>query len=233
MAVHIATMMEQKARNLRQRIDTAVVASLLAARTQYAGGTEKYVDAQFPWDAANFQHELALANEDDMFRHIEIMCNLNDMGSEYRMLGNAYVKKAMNYINNQGGANSTNLAYSTAGNQNFDYTNAITNAVGEKYNAYVYREGAFGLSFWVNKLHAMGADNGYQNWSVMNDAQFNFPIELYTEKSKEDTSGAGVTGGELDLTTSIVMYAETSFVSAPDPTLGNGSDIFKVTQLTS
>ena len=233
MAVHIATMMEQKARNLRSRIDTAAVASLLAARTQYAAPAQ-YVDPQFAWDAVNFQHELAIANQDDLFRHIEIMCNMNDMGSNYRMLSNPYVKNALNYINNQGGGNSTNLAYSTAGNNNVAYTKGIANAAGEKHVSYVYREGAFGLTFWVNKLHAMGANNGFQNWSTMTDDKFGFPIELYTEKSKEDTSGAGVTGGELDLTTSIVMYAETSFVAAPDPTgAAVGSDIFKVVQLTT
>jgi hypothetical protein len=212
-------------------VDAWIVAQLDAARTQTAAA--KYIDTQFAWDATNFQHELALANKDDFWAHIQGLTRLNDLGTNYRQLSDGYMARDLMHTQAQGSANNTNIAHTTSGLVNHNYTNAIIpdplTPNFQRHVSYVYRPGAFGTQFWTNGLHKKGAMSGAQEWATMRDPIHGYDMELYIESGKEDTVSAGVTGGELDLTKSIVLFSDVSFLAAPNPTT-TGSDIFKVVQ---
>ena len=226
---HFAFLMMSKTRNLKDRIETYLQTQLDAARSQETTNLYTF-PAEFAW-VANDEYTVDLANQDNYWRHVRAMAMRNMIGSTYNVVASPELDFNLSYIANQGQGNSTNIAYSVAGLNDFQWSNAITNAAGERSNAYVYRPGAFGVQFWTNKLHANGRSNGYQNWGLMQDPDFGFNIEVYTESGQEDTSGT-ISGGQLDYTESIVMYAEVSFVGQPADALSK-TDIYKIAQLTS
>ena len=228
---HLGMMMMQKVRNLKDRIETYLATQIEAARSQEATNLYTY-PAEFAWDGVtDFEYSVDLANQDNYWRHVRAMSMRNMLGMNYGMVGSPEVDFNLSYIANQGQGNSTNIPYSVAGLSEFEWSNAITNAAGERSNAYLYRPGAFGVQFWVNKLHANGRSNGYQQWGTMNDPDLGFNIEVYTEKGKTDTSGT-ITGGQLDYTEDIVLFAEVSFVGQPADA-NNKTDIYKIVQLTT
>jgi hypothetical protein len=222
---HLTFLLMSKFRNLKDRIE----ADLSTTLDSYKSQASNYADVQFAFDGVNFQHELALANQNDMYRHIRAMGSRNMIGDRLRQIGNPEMFFSTDFIANQGAANQNNTQYSVGGMDNFEWSNKIANIAGNRHTSYVYREGAFGLQFWTNQLHRNGRNNGYQQWTTLQDPEFGFNVECYIETGRADNSGT-ITGAQLDYVEKMVMFVETTFIAAPGAASGV-SDIYKVAQL--
>ena len=212
----------QKIRNLRERLEASLAVSLEAARTQVSTFT---TNGELVWDGVGFQMDSALAFKDDMYSNLKEMSMENDLGQSLKFVGSAGSMRQFEYLSAQGDSNNTNRSYNKDILNDIVYSSALVAGAGNKYTGYTFRDGAFGVYFWNNKLHTNGREAGGQYWGTMRDELFGYDIELYIERGRADNSGV-VTGAEMDYNESLVMYVDFGFLAAPN----NNTDIYKIVQ---
>jgi hypothetical protein len=201
-------------------LDAALLAYLDTNKSGVnAGGSGSF-------DATNDIMAIATANVDDFYNLVTADMQMNNYNPMFNDIHNTmWTAKQRRYVN-QGGGNSTNLAFQFAG---FDFhaSNLIVPATigSNAYSSvhYVVPDGGVALLDWNDPLNRAGAAIGDKEWSTYQSILMpGLTLDLFKLKACADTSADG--GGTQDLTENWELSLNYALAKQPTAT---GTPIFK------
>lgn len=206
----MANEIENAFKNIYESADAAALAYLGTNKTEVNVATKNGV-----FDATNFVFEIATANIARFIQHAKSMMRQNyHTGVGELILDPVLFLNAEHYLQ-QGGANSTNLAYQIAG---VNLWEAITleDADYPLGSGYIIPEGTIGVVDWTPQKNRMGWGD-YESYNggygTIIDPRTGMTMALHGYSQRADTASAG--GEVQDVTTEWEITVDLSFNNSP------------------
>lgn len=224
----LANQMMSAAIDIHEAIETAMIAYLVAERTQVNAAT-----AGGSFSAANNTWEIAAADEPFYVQRIKSMMRQNKYNGVYDAIFDPLTYMSAERYINQGTANATNTAFQFAG-LNAVESVELADSNYAKGISLVMPAGTFGMLPWIPKQNRQGYGDSINNEVGMLMATpdplgtgMDFAVSAYTKRA--DASSAN--GSAQDFVIQFEMSVDIAPIIAPLST-ANASVVFQVGQLS-
>jgi hypothetical protein len=174
----------------------AIFNNLEAQAVAYLEANKSAVNASAIYTITADAMRVPLAEKQDFYKNVPAILFRNDHFGRINDAANTEAMTLVDFIQNQGRGNSTNLQYqATPANFNFHRSNQVTNGAGVDETHYLYPIDTFGVLNWVDPDSRAGARiNEGRLMTTMTDPifGFNWGVYYYRECTDETAELVGL-----------------------------------------
>jgi hypothetical protein len=217
----------ESAKNIHDRAGTLALAYLQSNRTQLAAPA---TGGAGTWNAANFALEVAADKKDFFYQNVASFMRKQSYRGTLDLIADQIAFRQSQYINAQGQANNTNLAFQIA-NMNIAETTEEIDANYQNGSVLVTPEGGFAALPWNDPVNAGGKGDfdsvlgGYG--SILDPLGSGLLLDVHGYTTRVDGSAAG--GSVQDEAMEMEVSLTIAWILAPLST-ANETPVWEVAQ---
>jgi hypothetical protein len=211
-----ATTLRDKIWNLLSRSKAALVASLIADRTQVNAGGANGV-----FDGTDFVYEIAQANKDYFYEEIRAMMQKNEYHTNSMVLMDSKAQVLANQLGAQGPSNDTNLSWQLAGMELIPTNETLLGGLTDTYVGATLAMPLDGVAYipWIPQanraqtLDSMRPERTGGDFGHIMIPEIGVPIGVHAFEKQADTSASG--GSAQDRVLQVQVYIDWAYISSP------------------
>lgn len=202
---------KSRAMSLAKRSNAALIAQMIAAKTQVNVG-----GAYGAFNATNDDYEIPVAYKDDFFAEIDSMMQKNRYTGNYSILADTQALFLARKLGANGSSNANNTAYQMGNQEIISTTGAIL--TGGAASALVMPMDGIAYIPWIDPANRKGVDlnkvaNGVGDFFMVPFPELGISIGVHAYSKQANTSAIG--GSTQDHVTEYEMHVYWGFVESP------------------